>query len=83
MDPSRIRTGLSELRSPLCVSRLWLYTWTVPEMYKQWQVRNMRAGFEQLPLNKEMMRIARNRVKWSYHKDFVIDEDGHWFFQWW
>ncbi|GFQ01956.1 scarecrow-like protein 9 [Phtheirospermum japonicum] len=54
-----------------------------PETYKQWQVRNMRAGFEQLPLDEEMMRIARNRVKWSYHKDFVIDEDGRWFLQGW
>ncbi|KAL0452826.1 UNVERIFIED_CONTAM: Scarecrow-like protein 14 [Sesamum latifolium] len=54
-----------------------------PETYKQWQVRNMRAGFEQLPLDKEIMRIARNRVKLSYHKDFVIDEDGHWLLQGW
>ncbi|KAL0402810.1 UNVERIFIED_CONTAM: Scarecrow-like protein 9 [Sesamum radiatum] len=54
-----------------------------PETYKQWQVRNMRAGFEQLPLEKEIMRIARNRVKSSYHKDFVIDEDGHWLLQGW
>ncbi|XP_011085020.1 scarecrow-like protein 14 [Sesamum indicum] len=53
-----------------------------PETYKQWQVRNMRAGFEQLPLDKEIMRIARDRVK-SYHKDFVIDEDGHWLLQGW
>ncbi|KAK4436600.1 Scarecrow-like protein 14 [Sesamum alatum] len=54
-----------------------------PETYKQWQVRNMRAGFEQLPVDKEVMRIARNRVKLSYHKDFVIDEDGHWLLQGW
>ncbi|KAI3470747.1 hypothetical protein Pfo_027410 [Paulownia fortunei] len=54
-----------------------------PETYKQWQVRNMRAGFEQLPLNVEMTKIARNRVKSTYHKDFVIDEDGHWLLQGW
>lgn len=54
-----------------------------PETYKQWQVRNMRAGFMQLPLDKEIMKMARNRVKSSYHKDFVIDEDGHWLLQGW
>ncbi|KAI3458684.1 hypothetical protein Pfo_015349 [Paulownia fortunei] len=54
-----------------------------PETYKQWQVRNMRAGFDQLPLDKEIMKLARNRVKSSYHKDFVIDEDGHWMLQGW
>ncbi|KAL2227502.1 scarecrow-like protein 14 [Sesamum indicum] len=54
-----------------------------PETYKQWQARNMRARFEQLPLDKEIMKMARNRVESSYHKDFVIDEDGHWMLQGW
>ncbi|GER34916.1 GRAS family transcription factor [Striga asiatica] len=54
-----------------------------PETYKQWQVRNMRVGFEQLPLDEELMRIARGRVKSSYHKDFIVDEDGHWLLQGW
>ncbi|KAK4383475.1 Scarecrow-like protein 14 [Sesamum angolense] len=54
-----------------------------PETYKQWQARNMRAGFERLPLDKEIMKMARNRVESSYHKDFVIDEDGHWMLQGW
>ncbi|KAL3838405.1 hypothetical protein ACJIZ3_022996 [Penstemon smallii] len=54
-----------------------------PESYKQWQVRNTRAGFEQLPLDKEIMEKANNRVKTSYHKEFVIDEDGQWMLQGW
>ncbi|KAL2558184.1 Scarecrow-like protein 14 [Forsythia ovata] len=54
-----------------------------PETYKQWQARNIRAGFEQLPLNEEITRMATNRVTSSYHKDFVIDEDGHWMLQGW
>ncbi|XP_051116293.1 scarecrow-like protein 14 [Andrographis paniculata] len=54
-----------------------------PETYKQWQVRNVRAGFRQLPIDREMMKKAVNRVKTSYHKDFVIDEDGHWLLQGW
>lgn len=54
-----------------------------PETYKQWQVRNMRAGFAQLPLDREIVKMARNRVKTSYHKDFVVDEDGGWLLQGW
>ncbi|XP_043717604.1 scarecrow-like protein 9 [Telopea speciosissima] len=54
-----------------------------PETYKQWQVRNLRAGLKQLPLNPEMMKKARDRVKSCYHKDFVIDQDGHWLLQGW
>ncbi|CAN4090076.1 unnamed protein product [Withania somnifera] len=54
-----------------------------PETYKQWQVRNIRAGFRQLPLNEEILRIAKDRVKAYHHKDFVIDVDGHWLLQGW
>ncbi|KAA8534195.1 hypothetical protein F0562_031612 [Nyssa sinensis] len=54
-----------------------------PETYKQWQVRNLRAGFRQLPLNPEIMQMAKDRVKSCYHKDFVIDTDGHWMLQGW
>ncbi|KAL5733204.1 hypothetical protein ACOSQ2_032896 [Xanthoceras sorbifolium] len=54
-----------------------------PETYKQWQVRNMRAGFTQLPLNEEIMKMAKERVTTSYHKDFVIDEDSQWLLQGW
>lgn len=53
-----------------------------PETYKQWQVRNMRAGFKQLPLNEEIMNMSKDRVK-AYHKDFVIDEDSRWLLQGW
>ncbi|KAK6791014.1 hypothetical protein RDI58_010095 [Solanum bulbocastanum] len=53
-----------------------------PETYKQWQVRNIRAGFRQLPLNEEILRMAKDRVK-AYHKDFVIDVDGQWLLQGW
>lgn len=54
-----------------------------PETYKQWQMRNMRAGLRQLPLNKEIMKIAKERVDTGYHKDFVIDEDNRWLLQGW
>lgn len=54
-----------------------------PETYKQWQFRNMRAGFRQLPLNEEILKMAKDRMKSCYHKDFVIDEDGQWLLQGW
>ncbi|XVF23917.1 hypothetical protein REPUB_Repub13aG0081400 [Reevesia pubescens] len=54
-----------------------------PETYKQWQDRNMRAGLKQLPLNKEIMKMSKERVDKCYHKDFVIDEDNRWLLQGW
>ncbi|RLN40023.1 scarecrow-like protein 9 [Panicum miliaceum] len=54
-----------------------------PETYKQWQVRNLRAGFVQSPLNQEIMMKAKDKVKDIYHKDFVIDEDNGWLLQGW
>ncbi|KAJ0987789.1 hypothetical protein J5N97_006145 [Dioscorea zingiberensis] len=54
-----------------------------PETYKQWQVRTLRAGFEQLPLKPELVRRAVAKVRNAYHKDFVIDEDSKWLLQGW
>ncbi|CAM8965141.1 unnamed protein product [Rhodiola kirilowii] len=54
-----------------------------PETYKQWHARNLRAGFVPLPLNEEIVRMAKERVKSSYHKDFLIGEDGNWLIQGW
>ncbi|KAJ4818032.1 GRAS family transcription factor [Rhynchospora pubera] len=54
-----------------------------PEAYKQWQVRNLKAGFKQLPLNPEIMKKAREKVQSCYHKDFIIDEDNRWLLQGW
>jgi hypothetical protein len=54
-----------------------------PETYKQWQVRNQRAGLKQLPLNQETVQVVRRKVKDCYHKDFVVDIDHHWLLQGW
>ncbi|KAJ4725789.1 Scarecrow-like protein [Melia azedarach] len=54
-----------------------------PETYKQWQVRSMRMGFKQLPLDPELMKKLRFKLKAWYHKDFVIDEDSNWMLQGW
>ncbi|MCL7030961.1 hypothetical protein MKW94_006463 [Papaver nudicaule] len=53
------------------------------ETYKQWQVRNMRAGFLQLPLHKDILKKAKEKVKSGYHKDFVVDSDGQWMLLGW
>jgi hypothetical protein len=53
-----------------------------PETYKQWQVRNTRAGFKQLPLKSELMDKFRLKLS-KYHKDFVFDEDNNWMLQGW
>ncbi|PVH34643.1 hypothetical protein PAHAL_8G266500 [Panicum hallii] len=53
------------------------------ETYKQWQIRNRRAGLRQLPLNRESVNMVRNIVKNQYHKDFVIQEDQQWLLQGW
>ncbi|RZC70665.1 hypothetical protein C5167_033810 [Papaver somniferum] len=54
-----------------------------PETYKQWQGRNMRAGFLQLPLHKDILKKAKEKVKSGYHKDFVVDADSQWMLLGW
>ncbi|KAG8098796.1 hypothetical protein GUJ93_ZPchr0013g36555 [Zizania palustris] len=54
-----------------------------PETYKQWQLRMLRAGFKQLPLNQETVTKARYKVSKSYHRDFLVDEDNKWMLQGW
>lgn len=54
-----------------------------PETYKQWQVRNRRAGFKQLRLDPELVNATKSMVKREYHKDIVVDVDGKWVLQGW
>ncbi|KAG0462275.1 hypothetical protein HPP92_020751 [Vanilla planifolia] len=54
-----------------------------PETYKQWQQRNLRAGFTQLPLDSHIVKKAKDKVRGCYHKDFVIHEDSKWLLQGW
>ncbi|GMH11195.1 hypothetical protein Nepgr_013036 [Nepenthes gracilis] len=53
------------------------------ETYKQWQIRILRAGLRQLPLDQELINQAKAIVKANYHKDFVVDEDSHWMLLGW
>jgi len=54
-----------------------------PETYKQWQVRNQRAGFRQMGLYNEIVKEVSGKVKLRYHKDFLVDEDSNWMLQGW
>lgn len=54
-----------------------------PETYKQWQARNVRAGFRQLSLCSDIVKEVRAKVKLNYHKDFLVDEDSNWMLQGW
>ncbi|RCV39777.1 hypothetical protein SETIT_8G250000v2 [Setaria italica] len=54
-----------------------------PETYKQWLVRNHRAGLRQLPLDSEAAKVSRDKVKNYYHRDFLIDEDNRWLLLGW
>lgn len=54
-----------------------------PETYKQWHIRNRRAGFKQLRLDSELINEVKLMVKREYHKDYVVDEDGKWVLHGW
>ncbi|KAK8950091.1 Scarecrow-like protein 14 [Platanthera guangdongensis] len=54
-----------------------------PESYRQTQLRCLRAGFEQLPVNLEFLRKMKCGLEAFYHKDFSIDEEGGWLLQGW
>lgn len=54
-----------------------------PETFRQWSIRNTRAGLKQLPLDHEIVKDVRTKVKLGYHEDFVVDEDINWMLQGW
>nr|XP_016509006.1 PREDICTED: scarecrow-like protein 30 [Nicotiana tabacum] len=54
-----------------------------PESYKQWSVRNQIAGFRQLPLNQDIVKEVKAKVRMFYHRDFLVDEDSNWMLQGW
>ncbi|XP_062113760.1 scarecrow-like protein 14 [Humulus lupulus] len=54
-----------------------------PETYKQWHVRCSRTGFRSRPLDQDIMRKFKEKLRTWYHKDFVIDQDSNWMLQGW
>lgn len=49
-----------------------------PETYRQWQNRTVRAGFDPIPLDRNVLKESQTIVKCSYNKNFTVDEDGSW-----
>ncbi|KAJ3692584.1 hypothetical protein LUZ60_011679 [Juncus effusus] len=49
-----------------------------PETYKQWHARNLRAGFDQLPLDYTITKELKYKVKDVYNKGFSVEEDNKW-----
>ncbi|XP_004978027.1 scarecrow-like protein 33 [Setaria italica] len=54
-----------------------------PRSYKQWQARSRRAGLRQLPLDRGIVQMLKDKVKEEYHKCFEISEDQQWLLQGW
>ncbi|GFP91531.1 scarecrow-like protein 9 [Phtheirospermum japonicum] len=54
-----------------------------PETYKQWRVRHLKAGFFQIPFERKLMDNAMYKVRNSYHREFIIDEDDKWLLLGW
>ncbi|KAJ3672428.1 hypothetical protein LUZ60_007149 [Juncus effusus] len=48
------------------------------ENYKQWHTRNLRAGLEQLLLDRVILKRIKDKVREVYHKNFFIDDDKEW-----
>uniref|UniRef100_A0A803Q0S4 Uncharacterized protein n=1 Tax=Cannabis sativa TaxID=3483 RepID=A0A803Q0S4_CANSA len=48
-----------------------------PESYRQWQVRNTRVGFKQIPLDQEIFEAVKNTVDSSYDNNFVVEQHGN------
>ncbi|CAH9073173.1 unnamed protein product [Cuscuta europaea] len=54
-----------------------------PETYKKWHARTLRAGFQQLPLDQEVVKCLREKVRSEYDKNFSVDEAENWMLQGW
>ncbi|CAH2042278.1 unnamed protein product [Thlaspi arvense] len=77
----------------MCESEIWgkqilntmacegLETIERTEIYKSWQARTLRAGFRQLPLNQNIVKKIKTKVKANFHKDFFVDEADQWMVQ--
>ncbi|XP_078166666.1 scarecrow-like protein 14 [Carex rostrata] len=54
-----------------------------PETYRQWQVRSLRAGFEQLPVDSLIKKKIERMVRDIYHKDYLVEETNKWLLLGW
>ncbi|KAL7247445.1 hypothetical protein ACSBR2_002373 [Camellia fascicularis] len=47
-----------------------------PETYKQWQIRTLKAGFKQLPLNQDLVKLVRSMVKIEKSQSASVHQFG-------
>ncbi|KAJ3676404.1 hypothetical protein LUZ60_003816 [Juncus effusus] len=63
-----------------CEGSDWMHR---PETYKQCHVRNLRAGFEPVPIEPDIVKVCKEKVRNFYDNRFFIEEDGSWLLQGW
>ena len=54
-----------------------------PETYRQWQVRSLRAGFVQLPVDSLIKKKIERKMRKLYHKDYLVEETNKWLLLGW
>lgn len=54
-----------------------------PETYKQWHLRNLRAGFQQIPIESALLEYAQKKLKSIFDNRYFIEEDSNWFLLGW
>ncbi|GFP91529.1 scarecrow-like protein 9 [Phtheirospermum japonicum] len=53
------------------------------ETYKQWRVRHLKAGFMQVPFERQLMDSAMYMFRKFYHREFAVDEVDQWMLMGW
>ncbi|KAF6992997.1 hypothetical protein CFC21_009945 [Triticum aestivum] len=54
-----------------------------PEIYRQWQARCLKAGFQQLPVDPAILKNIVHRKNLLFHQEFFAVEDCGWLLQGW
>ncbi|GER43528.1 GRAS family transcription factor [Striga asiatica] len=54
-----------------------------PETRRQWHVRHVEAGLRQVSFGRELTGWVMRKVKGSYHRDFVVEEENQWLLMSW
>ncbi|KAJ3694008.1 hypothetical protein LUZ60_009488 [Juncus effusus] len=54
-----------------------------PETYKQWHARNLKSGYNQLPLESAIIEQIKNKVSKAYSKEFFVGDDNEWLLWGW
>ncbi|KAJ4781056.1 GRAS transcription factor [Rhynchospora pubera] len=54
-----------------------------PETYKQWHLRNMRAGFEQIPVESALLEWSQKKLKAIFDNRYFMEEDSNWILLGW